>query len=63
MAHHAVSGLDVRNTLTHLLNGGGGFVAEQVGKVLVRPLRALDLIELGAADASAMDFHKHLPEA
>src|SRR5262245_25874260 len=62
MQHDTITfgdGLDARADVEH---GGRPFVPQEMWKKLVRTFRALNLVDLGAADATVMNLDQHLPE-
>src|SRR5207245_11283885 len=63
MADDAVAGFDRRDAFAALDDGGGGFVAEEVGQEFIGAFGAFDFIELRAADAAAENLDEHLAEA
>ena len=63
VADDAVAGLHARHAFTNLLHGGRRLMAEQVREEFVRALRALDLVDLRATDAAAMNLDQDLSEA
>ena len=62
MADDAVARLHRRHPFAAFNHDSGRLVAQQVGKEFVRAFRALDLVDLRAADAAAQDLDQDLTE-
>lgn len=60
MANHAIAGRDMCHIPCDLQNDAAGFVAKKVREKFVRSFHAVDLAELGAADAGGVDFDENL---